>query len=201
MKIWIERKAKAGNKGYAEIFIDSGIVSYINETCIGRLYQKHLLDYEIEGICDAVEDALKKFAIRIKKLQKIQQNTKIIEKSEQQPKRLITDSDIVYLGGPMTTKQWYNYMKFFGYEGIIKKLFGCTVINPAKRPIDLPYRLYELQGYSDLSHCTKAIFLDGYRLSTGAMLELSYCQKHNIPIIEESELEEAINRGLGYAEL
>jgi len=67
--------------------------------------------------------------------------------------------------------------------------------------IDLPCRLYELQGYSDLSHCTKAIFLDGYRLSTGAMLELSYCQKHNIPIIEESELEEAINRGLGYAEL
>lgn len=200
MKLWIEKRGKKGSKGYAEIFIDGGIFDYINATCIGRLYQKHLKAEEIEAICDTVGNALKNFENEIKIFQKIQPNIKNNEKSESET-RLFSEDDIVYLAGPMSGKPWLNYLKFFGYAGIIRKMFGCTVINPAARRNDLTERLYELQGYADLSHCTKAVFMDGYRLSTGAMLELSYCQKHGIPVIEQADLDKAINKDFGDAEL
>ena len=59
---------------------------------------------------------------------------------EKQP--LFSPEDIVYIAGPMTGKPLFNYVKFFGYAGLLKKEYGCTVLNPARQPNGLTYKQY-----------------------------------------------------------
>ena len=112
---------------------------------------------------------------------------------------MIKSSDIVYIAGPMTGKRLYNFPKFFGMAGLIKKIYGCEVLNPARQPEGLDYEEYLARAMSDLSHATGVVLLSGWIYSHGANLEYREAQKRGIPMITESEILEAMNNRLKYA--
>jgi len=66
MNIWIEKNkdGSGGCKGYAEIFVSGGRFSYIDMTCIGRLYKAHLSDEQIDTLYNAVAEALCKVKLK-----------------------------------------------------------------------------------------------------------------------------------------
>jgi hypothetical protein len=112
---------------------------------------------------------------------------------------MIKSSDIVYIAGPMTGKRLFNFPKFFGMAGIIKKVYGCEVLNPARQPEGLEYEEYLFRAMSDLSHATVVVLLDGWIYSHGANLEYRKAQKRGIRMITESEILEVMNNRLKYA--
>lgn len=112
---------------------------------------------------------------------------------------MIKSSDIVYIAGPMTGKRLFNYPKFFGMAGIIKKIYGCEVLNPARQPEGLEYEEYISRAMSDLSHATVIVLLNGWSLSRGARMECDEAKKRGIQMIAEREILEAMNNHLKYA--
>lgn len=58
-RIWIERSMSHNPvRGIAEIYVDGGRLSYVEKTCIGRIFQKHLDHNVITRLINTVEKAL-----------------------------------------------------------------------------------------------------------------------------------------------
>lgn len=58
-QIWLQRSPHGHpTRGVAEIYVDGGLLSYHEHTCIGRIFQKHLSKTEISAIINAIEKAL-----------------------------------------------------------------------------------------------------------------------------------------------
>ena len=60
-KIWTERPANP-QLGIAEIYVLGGRFKYIEKTCVGRIYQKHLSQSDALRLMHAIERAIVDFA-------------------------------------------------------------------------------------------------------------------------------------------
>ena len=114
---------------------------------------------------------------------------------EKQP--LFSPDDIVYIAGPMTGKTLFNYVKFFGYAGLLKKEYGCTVLNPARQPNGLTYKQYLARAIADVSHATAILLLNGWIQSPGARKEYDFFLNRPSSgkfVTEEMVIQELSNR-------
>ena len=110
----------------------------------------------------------------------------------------MTQKNKIYIAGPMTGYENYNYPKFFKIESILKEK-GWIVINPARITDDFGGQnvflsdlnaqktiLFEQQ--TQLMNCNAILLLDGWQKSVGSKIELQIALKHNLDIYIESEL-------------
>lgn len=101
---------------------------------------------------------------------------------------MIKSSDIVYIAGPMTGKRLYNYHKFFGLAGVIRKVYQCEVLNPARQPEGLPYEEYLRRALLDVSHASVIVLMKSWSYSHGARLEYQEALKRGIRILTEQKV-------------
>lgn len=97
-------------------------------------------------------------------------------------------NDVVYISGPMTDRALLNQPKFFGLAGMIEKIYGCKVLNPARRPFGLSYARYMELSLADIRQSTAVVQLHGWWLSKGASAECLEALQHNLRIISEKSL-------------
>lgn len=105
---------------------------------------------------------------------------------------MIKSSDIVYIAGPMTGKKLFNYPKFFGMAGLLQKVYGCEILNPARQPDGLSYEEYMARAMADIARATVIVLMDGWCYSHGATLEYQAARERGIRILAEYELEDEI---------
>ena len=184
MKIWIEDTGRSsGSKGIAEIFINGGPFSYVNKTCIGRIYRKHLSDRTAARIIQEIEKALT--APQFLRLE----NSEHAETPGNKPeKSLFSERDIVYIAGPMTGRPLFNYIQFFGIAGLIEKEYACRVLNPARQPNGLAYSEYIELALADVRQATAILLLQGWESSPGARKEFCLAAENKIRIVYEKDL-------------
>lgn len=92
----------------------------------------------------------------------------------------------IYIAGAITNNA--GYMEQFAAAEEMLKEKGYAVYNPAKNYAD-SYKGYIDLGLSQLMECDAAYFLEGFRDSTGAMLEYTYAKAVGLEIItEEGEI-------------
>ena len=101
---------------------------------------------------------------------------------------LFETSDVVYISGPMTNRPLCNHPKFFGLAGLIEKMYGCRVLNPARRPLGLSYARYMEFSLADIRQATAVVQLRGWKTSRGACAECLEALQHNLRIIDEESL-------------
>lgn len=123
---------------------------------------------------------------------------------DQLPELGLHKDDVVYLGGPMTGYDQYNFPRFFEVEKEIVERYGCVVVNPARldeaagfdpnaQSEITPSQLKDLIN-RDLSaivnDCTAMVVLDGWQNSTGCTAEVSVALWKKILIVhyESGEL-------------
>ena len=87
------------------------------------------------------------------------------------PRPIIQPTELVYIAGPMTGKPIFNYPKFYGMAAMIERMYGCTVMNPARQPAGLTYDEYLRRASVDLFHADVMVLLEGWRESHGAVNE------------------------------
>jgi len=91
----------------------------------------------------------------------------------------------VYIAGPMTGIENYNFEKFNAKAAeLIEK--GWRVLNPAKIPIMPDYKTYYPINCAMLDGSDAIYLLDGWEDSKGARKELFYAIDHDIPVLFES---------------
>lgn len=100
----------------------------------------------------------------------------------------LSPEDSVYIAGPMTGKPLLNFPAFYSFAGLIENLFGSKVFNPARHPMGLTFDEYIQLDIQDLQKCNKAIFLNGWRKSKGALIEREFCRKHHIRMYSQRDL-------------
>lgn len=102
---------------------------------------------------------------------------------------MIRPNDIVYISGPMTGLPFFNYFKFYAWEGMIAKEYGCKVLNPARHQDGRPYQYYMDRAAEDLKQATAIVLLDNWKNSRGVKFELDIAFKYgNIRVIRENDL-------------
>lgn len=112
---------------------------------------------------------------------------------------MIKAEDIVYIAGAMTGKRLFNYPKFFGMAGLLQKVYGCEVLNPARQPDGLSYEEYMARAMADIARATVIVLLSGWSLSHGARLECEEARKRGIRMISETEILYAMHQKLKIA--
>lgn len=105
--------------------------------------------------------------------------------------------DVVYVAGPMTGLPMLNYLEFYGWAGLIKKEFGCRVLNPARHENGLEYEEYMRRAFFDLECATAVVFLHGWDCSGGATRELIKARELGIKIVNQYAVEDAIKAKIG----
>ena len=90
---------------------------------------------------------------------------------------MIKETETVYISGPMTGYRLFNYPLFFAVEGLLKKFFSCTVLNPARQEDGLEYETYMKLAMEDVRSCDCIILLPGWLSSRGAAREVAEGQK------------------------
>lgn len=81
----------------------------------------------------------------------------------------------VYIAGPMTGIEDFNYPKFREVEKFLRNEMGWEVENPANHfggRQDLPYDIYIEQALMSLIPCDGIVVLDGWEYSDGAEVEI-----------------------------
>lgn len=101
---------------------------------------------------------------------------------------LIKMNDVVYVAGPMTGKDLFNYVQFYGFCGLIQKEYQCFVLNPARQQNGLTYEEYIRLALEDVEKATVMVFLDGWEKSRGAKIEMMKAIERGIRIILEDEI-------------
>lgn len=98
----------------------------------------------------------------------------------------------VYISGPVTGTSDYD-KRFAKYEEILSDA-GHNVINPVRRlshlPEETPWAVYMLKCVELLKKADAVYFMEGYRRSTGAMLELAFAEAAHLDIYMPSELDQ-----------
>jgi len=93
----------------------------------------------------------------------------------------------IYLAGPMTGYNNYNYDAFFAAEKELERSF--IVFNPARNPTQSSYAEYIKKGIEMLVQCDAIYLLKGWEKSTGACLERHIAQVLGIFVYREWEKE------------
>jgi len=108
----------------------------------------------------------------------------------------LSKSDIAYIAGPMTGHEEYNFPAFDEAESLIRKLYGCSVVNPAQ--VDRAVQVHAaLEGRSKrelteffmdlntatIKKCTALVLLEGWERSSGARHELAMAERLNIKVL------------------
>ena len=92
----------------------------------------------------------------------------------------------VYISGPMTGIENYNYPLFHAVEEYLKQL-GHMVINPARHPIGLEWSHYMGYARLDVKACDVVIMLPGYEASKGAVEEFKLATELGKQVFVASE--------------
>ncbi len=105
----------------------------------------------------------------------------------------LSKSDIVYLAGPMTGYDNYNFRAFDDTERLLHKRYGCSVVNPAE--VDRAVQVHAVmegrskremtEFFMDLNtatikKCTALALLEGWEDSAGARHELAMADRLDI---------------------
>ncbi|MPN39223.1 hypothetical protein SDC9_186751 [bioreactor metagenome] len=106
---------------------------------------------------------------------------------------MILKSDVVYIAGPMTGHMLFNYQAFFGMEGLLKKEFGCEVLNPARQPNGLPYERYMELAIADIDKADCIVMLDMWHTSSGAQRERTHAECIGKKVIYQPEIEDYLH--------
>lgn len=108
----------------------------------------------------------------------------------------INSETTVYIAGPMTGCCLLNYPAFFAMEGMLKKEFNCSVLNPARQPNGLSYEEYMKRAFEDLKKADAVVLLNGWNDSQGATMEFEKAREASINLFFEEEIYMIINRKL-----
>ena len=107
----------------------------------------------------------------------------------------LSNSDIVYVAGPMTGHVDYNFPAFDEAEQLLKSLYGCSVVNPAQ--VDRAVGVHSIMDgrsqremtefFMDLNtatikKCTALVLLEGWETSPGARHELAMADRLGIKV-------------------
>lgn len=103
---------------------------------------------------------------------------------------MIKPCDTVYICGPMSGLPQFNYPAFREAETLIRKRYGCRVLNPARQPDGLEYDEYMRRGCADVVSATVVIVLPGWQKSPGAKDEMACAAIHGIRVVMWEELGE-----------
>ncbi len=100
----------------------------------------------------------------------------------------------LYLAGPMTGYEDYNYPVFHRVEEVLTEQ-GYQVINPAKffnGDQTLPKKTYLKKDIQELVECDAVVLLPGWEFSTGARIESGVASLMGIPLLffEKDHLEQ-----------
>ena len=87
----------------------------------------------------------------------------------------------VYISGPVSSDPGYK-RKFAAVAEKLKEI-GLEPVNPTEAPEGLSYRQYIDSGLDQLMGCDMICMLPGSVHSPGAMLEQSYAQIVDVPIL------------------
>lgn len=88
----------------------------------------------------------------------------------------------IYISGSISKNP--NYMKQFAQAEEKLRALGNDVINPARNTGE-SYKEYIDKGLEQEMKCDAIYMLPGYKVSTGAMLELQYAKAVGMEIINE----------------
>lgn len=106
---------------------------------------------------------------------------------------LLSCDDIVYIAGPMSGCKLFNYPAFFAMEGLLKKEFGCKVLNPARQPNGLAYEEYMKRAFEDVRKASVVVMLNNWTLSDGAQREYHLAKFEQIKVISQIQVEKFIH--------
>ena len=105
----------------------------------------------------------------------------------------LSRDDIVYIAGPMSGCKLFNYPAFFAMEGMLKKEFGCKVLNPARQPNGLAYEEYMKRAFEDVRKASVVVMLNNWTLSDGAQREYHLAKFKQIKVISQIQVEKFIH--------
>lgn len=105
----------------------------------------------------------------------------------------LSRDDIVYIAGPMSGCKLFNYPAFFAMEGLLKKEFGCKVLNPARQPNGLTYEEYMKRAFEDVRKASVVVMLNNWTLSDGAQREYHLAKFEQIKVISQIQVEKFIH--------
>lgn len=106
-------------------------------------------------------------------------------------------NDIVYIAGPMTGYEGFNFKMFDRVAEEVRVLFGCSVVNPAE--VDRATATTEwIKGVSKLEAtkhfihintatimtCSMIVLLPGWKDSVGARHELALAERLGLDVIK-----------------
>jgi len=83
----------------------------------------------------------------------------------------------VYLSGPMTGIENYNFHTFDHAERVLKKGGAKVVINPSRHPIGLSHAQYMEYAMLDVANADVVVLLPGWRNSKGACAEVKFAKE------------------------
>lgn len=109
---------------------------------------------------------------------------------------MLKESDIVYLAGPMSGLALFNYPAFYAMAGMIKKEYGCRVLNPARQRNGLDYEEYMQLAFLDLDCANVIVLLNGWQNSGGAKREFIRAHERGIKIMLETQIEVDLHKRL-----
>jgi hypothetical protein len=81
----------------------------------------------------------------------------------------------------------FNLPTFDAVEDLLKKKYGCNVLNPARHPKGLTWTNYMRLALVDLSAASCVCMLYGWGESRGATMERSIARELNIKIVTARE--------------
>jgi hypothetical protein len=97
----------------------------------------------------------------------------------------------IYLSGPMTGYEDFNYPAFNDESARLRAL-GYTVVNPAElNPSTMPWHECLRNDIAHLVRCDAIALLDGWEKSNGAHLEMHVAHRVGMEIILARDLKEA----------
>lgn len=103
----------------------------------------------------------------------------------------------VFLSGPMTGYEKFNFPKFDELEKVLRDDYGFNVVNPAH--ISRKFKKEEILKHEDAfrqmvteqldaeKECNTIFLLSGWEKSSGVRAELQFALEHGIDIMLESE--------------
>jgi len=97
---------------------------------------------------------------------------------------MITADSIVYISGRMSGLPDFNIPAFLRLEAVIRRTYGCQVLNPARHPVGLTWTQYMRLDLAMLREATVLVQFADWRQSRGAVIEFDVFSMTGLPILE-----------------
>jgi len=109
----------------------------------------------------------------------------------------------VYIAGPMTGLDCFNFESFFVMARCLRKA-GYEVVNPAQRDTERMFDgwVFSLDQYPDIlmrdltmikDECFCLVQLNGWKDSKGAKVETAFARAIGVKIVSEEEIDKSIS--------